>query len=362
MSSPGPARGWQGTWVPPSLPLSRTVCTSAPSNPGSAHASRGSAAPKSQPPARSTCLWQSALLRCAPRFCDARGAPPGPVGLQDTPEGRAASAEARVPPPAAACPGSAGPQPRRPQGRWRERGKHGLESWAGGTARDTTPFKAKPNTWTGISVKWNFYSQPPECWQQTAPEEPVSSGVWAWSWRLPHCLGQKLPVTADLPGGLWEPGLFLRGMGGGAGREPFFTICLFLPRKWCLFLCGQESRDGRGKGGCCWVDAIDKKRPPKAWFRADFFLRNVWFILGRIWEDKYNAGWLSLNSVLLPPASLKPHVVTPCGQGHPLHSERELPVYPHLLRVGKPTYWFFLSHFLLSSPLGRVKLSYTFLD
>ena len=117
VSSPGRARGWQGTWVPPSLPLSRTVCTPAPSNPGSAHASRGSAAPKSQPPARSTCLWQSALLRCAPRFCDARGAPPGPVGLQDAPEGRALSAEARVPPPAAACPESAGPQPRRPRGR-----------------------------------------------------------------------------------------------------------------------------------------------------------------------------------------------------------------------------------------------------
>ena len=25
-SSPGPARGWLGTWVPPGLPLSRTVC------------------------------------------------------------------------------------------------------------------------------------------------------------------------------------------------------------------------------------------------------------------------------------------------------------------------------------------------
>ena len=51
------------------------------------------------------CLWQSALLRCAPRFCDARGAPPGPVGLQDSPEGRALSAAAGVPPAGGRLPG-----------------------------------------------------------------------------------------------------------------------------------------------------------------------------------------------------------------------------------------------------------------
>ena len=75
---------------------------------------------------------------------------------------------------------------------------------------------------------------------------------------------------------------------GGGGNLYSLSICFFLENDVCFFV---DMSHGMGveRVAAAGLMLLTRK-DPQSLVQGGFFLRNVWFILGRIWEDKYNVG------------------------------------------------------------------------
>lgn len=122
-----------------------------------------------------------------------------------------------------------------------------------GPREGTAPFKEKPNTWTGIFLKYNFTCSLPQVGNRhSTGVSPASSGVWAWSRCLIDYLGQKLQTLL-----IFKEGFESLAFGG----KPFFTDRLFVSSlKMMSILVVDGMSHGISVETMVGFDVIDRKR------------------------------------------------------------------------------------------------------